>query len=567
MISILVRPMRAILYQKPVAASIWGLLTLIIAFASLTWAKPMGEAQLTYTLVPNRQYAVHQEGQVTLTVTNMGQLGRGMSGLTTDCGGEPCPSCEYPSGSNLQYLFGGGFWLGAVVGQDTLVSTGADGWFTTQELMPDAGTVADFQVRSNDPGSPDYSPEAISLRDLICAYSDTITDPTVTGTDPIDNRPHVPLYATVSERSYAWAESPLSDFVLFEYCITNSGAAPWQDMFFGIHIDGDVYHPYYAVGGYLDDVTGYLASENMAYLMDDDGDPNTFHMTWDTASVRSAFAVKLHGSKPAWSRINYNWWTSHQIARCDFGPRLAGTPEDPFRSFGPQLGTPTGDRNKYYMLQHAEQDYDMLTMLVSHTGEGFLEPVELPATEDMYFDARFLLSVGPYDVAPGDSVVIYFSVVMGPDVHVNPGDFYDYSAPSSPQQFYDRLDFAPLIANAGQADSVYEAEFASSSGIGPEAIPTTLPDIISLSPNYPNPFNPSTVIRYNLPRRTYAEVMVYNLLGETVAMLASGIQDAGEHVVRWDGCDGYGHPAPSGIYFYQLKADGMSVAKKMVLMR
>ncbi len=566
MVSISARPAGATLHQTSKAASVFLLLALIFAFASLTWGKPMGEAQATYNLAPNRQYAVHQEGRGTLTVTNMGQIGLGMSGLSTDCGGRPCPSCEYPSGSKLQYLFGGGYWIGAIIGEDTVVSTGADGWFLVNELTPDTGAAADFQVRSNDPESPDFSPDAISLRDLICAYTDTVTDPAVTGIDPIDNRPHVPLNAAISERSYAWADDQLSDFVLFEYCITNSGAAPWQDMFFGIYIDGDVYHSSNASDGWYDDITGYLASEDMAYIMDDDGDP-TIDSTWDTMSVRSVFAVKLHSSEPAWSRINYNWWTSNQLARCDFGPRLAGTPEDPFRSFGPQLGTPTGDRNKYYILQHSEQDYDMLEMFVSHIDEGFLGPVELPATEDMYFDARFLLSVGPYDVAPGDSVVVYFSVVMGPDVHVNPSDFYDYFNPASPQQFYDHLDFGPLIANAGRADSVYKAEFTSSSGVEPGTAPTMLPDIITLSPNYPNPFNPSTVIRYSLPRRAQAEVMVYNLLGETVALLASGVQDAGEHVVRWDGCDSNGHPAPSGIYFYQLKADGMSTARRMVLMR
>lgn len=542
-------------------------LAVITAMTVSAWAGSAGEGQGSAVNAPGLKYAVHEEGRVTLTVTNLGQLGTGMSGLSTDCGGQPCPSCEYPTGSNLNYLFGGGLWIGAVVGADTLVSVGADGWFIVRELMPDTGTAADFLVRSNNPASPDFSPDAVSNKDLICAYTDTVTDPSVTGTDPIDGRPHLPLHAAISQRSYAWADDPLSDFVLFEYRITNIGAAAWQDMYFGVFVDGDVYHSSDWTG-YNDDAAGYLPLDNIAYIIDSDGDPAIPDTVWDDTSVRSAFAVKMLGSEPPWSRVNFNWWIPNDIVTLDFGPRLAGTPEDPFRAFGSHLGTPSGDRNKYYILQHPEQDYDQLFTAVSHTAEGFLEP-PTPYAPDIAVgcDTRFLISVGPYDVAPGDSVVIYFSVVMGSQIHVDPSDFLDYFDSDAPGAFYDRLDFGPLHANAGQADSVYQAVFVSSSAVDDGATLAGIPEIASLSPNYPNPFNPSTTISYRLPQKARAELTVYNLLGETVAVLVDGVQNGGEHVVTWDGCDRAGHPASSGIYFYQLKTEGFSTAKKMVLMR
>ena len=207
---------------------------------------------------------------------------------------------------------------------------------------------------------------------------------------------------------------------------------------------------------------------------------------------------------------------------------------------------------------------------VSHTGEGFLAPPSNPSfAADLAdgIDTLFLLSVGPYQVGVGDSVRLYFSVVMGPDVHVDPGDFADYFAVDNPDAYYQRLDFAPLLANAGYADYLYQSIFGTSSGTGDDVTRSALPQAATLSPNYPNPFNPATTIRYQLPRQSQVQMTVFNLLGETVTTLVDDMQDAGEHVTVWDGCDRLGHPAPSGIYFYRLKADGVSTAKKMVLMR
>ena len=546
----------------------WAML-LVPAGAAAAGGQATAEWEAATPVGPNWQYAVHQNGRIVLTVTNLGQLGPILSGIPTDCGGQPCPGCEYPAGSELQYLFGGAFWIGAVVGTDTLASVGADGWFQVAEMNPDSGTSADFQIRSNDPASPYYSPQAVANLDYICTYADTCTDPALVNFDPIDNRPHIPLNVSVTQRSYSWADDPNADFVLFEYVIANIGAAPLQDMYFGILVDGDVYHSSNSTTGYADDMTGFLPADNMAYIIDNDGDP-VAGPAWDNTSPRSAFAVKLHGSKPDWGGVNYNWWISNANTSLDFGPRLAGTVEDPFRSFGPHLGTPSGDKNKYYMLQHPEQDYDQMFTAVSHAGEGFLAPPSNPSfAADLAdgIDTRFLLSVGPYQVGVGDSVRLYFSVVMGPDAHVNPGDFADYFTAGDPDAYYQRLDFDPLLANAGRADYLYQNIFGTPSGVEDDVTPSALPQAATLSPNYPNPFNPATTIRYQLPKRSQVQMTVFNLLGETVTTLVDDMQDAGEHVTVWDGCDRFGHPAPSGIYFYRLKTDGVSTAKKMVLMR
>ncbi len=92
-------------------------------------------------------------------------------------------------------------------------------------------------------------------------------------------------------------------------------------------------------------------------------------------------------------------------------------------------------------------------------------------------------------------------------------------------------------------------------------------DRFSLSQNYPNPFNPTTYIQYNLPEGCYITLTVHNILGQTVATLLDGAQEAGFKRVRWDGCSDAGEKLPSGIYFYRLTAGSFSQVKKMMMLR
>jgi len=83
-----------------------------------------------------------------------------------------------------------------------------------------------------------------------------------------------------------------------------------------------------------------------------------------------------------------------------------------------------------------------------------------------------------------------------------------------------------------------------------------------LEQNFPNPFNPSTSIKYSLQRPGFVHLAVYNLLGQEVALLVDGVQAAGTHEVEL--ANG---ALPSGIYFYRLQAPGVFETKKMVVTR
>jgi hypothetical protein len=91
---------------------------------------------------------------------------------------------------------------------------------------------------------------------------------------------------------------------------------------------------------------------------------------------------------------------------------------------------------------------------------------------------------------------------------------------------------------------------------------SVVPNNFTLYPNYPNPFNPSTTINYELQNTEYVELSVYNLLGQRIATLVSQKQTPGRHQVTWNAA-GF----PSGFYFYRLKTENGSHIRKMQLIK
>ena len=85
--------------------------------------------------------------------------------------------------------------------------------------------------------------------------------------------------------------------------------------------------------------------------------------------------------------------------------------------------------------------------------------------------------------------------------------------------------------------------------------------------NHPNPFNPETEIRFQLPQASQVVVRIFNTLGQEIRTLVDSPYTAGYHTVRWDGKDNKGYLVSSGIYLYQLKAGAFSQIKKMSLIR
>jgi hypothetical protein len=89
-----------------------------------------------------------------------------------------------------------------------------------------------------------------------------------------------------------------------------------------------------------------------------------------------------------------------------------------------------------------------------------------------------------------------------------------------------------------------------------------IPTEFALAQNYPNPFNPSTTIRYAMPERSRVQLAVFNTLGQRVATLVEGEQEAGYHEVQFDAS----HLA-GGVYLCQLRAGANLETRKLLFVR
>ena len=89
-----------------------------------------------------------------------------------------------------------------------------------------------------------------------------------------------------------------------------------------------------------------------------------------------------------------------------------------------------------------------------------------------------------------------------------------------------------------------------------------LPRVYALSQNHPNPFNPTTMIEFDLPRRSDVSIVVFDVLGRQVERLVNDVRDAGRHSISFDASK-----VSSGVYFYRLIADGLVQTKKMIVQK
>ncbi len=426
--------------------------------------------------------AVHNVGKIGLSVTNQGNFGTGFIGPFVDpVLGVQAPSCEYPYPSQLEYLFSGAFWIGAISGRDTLVSVGADGWQRTREMWPDEEGSPNAQVIRRTIKN-ENDPDAISEQDIICIYTDTVTNPSYVSQDTKDGRPHRPLGIEVTQRSFAWSYAYAEDFILFDYAIKNIGRKDLNKVYMGIYVDADVQLKN-SEEGYNDDICGFRWSVpspfesqcdfvdtiRVAWISDFDGKDQDSDDCWRpeaTNALTSVTGTRVVRTPSDSLKYSFNWWISNGTASLDFGPRKAGTPEDPFRDFGGYLGTPEGDRNKYYIMRHEEFDYDQLFTAKDNTADGWLPPPSQARIFADGFDTRYLLSFGPFDISPGEVLPISFAYIAGEDF-LTDCEYQDRIwNPDFPEAYYNYLKFNDLGLNAIWASWIYDNPGVDTDGNG-----------------------------------------------------------------------------------------------------
>ena len=143
---------------------------------------------------------------------------------------------------------------------------------------------------------------------------------------------------------------------------------------------------------------------------------------------------------------------------------------------------------------------------------------------------------------PGEEVPLIFGINTGMWWADEGGDTGSFDV------VIDELAMYPLTSDVGDA-------VASKPKV-------SAPKEFALQQCYPNPFNPSTTIEYSLAKAGHVQLIVYDLLGNQVAMPVNAIAASGRHVVTFDGSD-----LASGIYVYSLRQNGQVINKKMMLMK
>tara|TARA_Y100000816_G_C25697779_1_gene368862 strand:- start:3 stop:386 length:384 start_codon:yes stop_codon:yes gene_type:complete len=88
-----------------------------------------------------------------------------------------------------------------------------------------------------------------------------------------------------------------------------------------------------------------------------------------------------------------------------------------------------------------------------------------------------------------------------------------------------------------------------------------------LHQNFPNPFNPITTLRYDLPKDSFVIIRVFDMSGNKVKTLVNEVQNSGYKSIQWNATDNQGQPVSAGVYLYSIEAGEFRQTKKMILLK
>ena len=152
------------------------------------------------------------------------------------------------------------------------------------------------------------------------------------------------------------------------------------------------------------------------------------------------------------------------------------------------------------------------------------------------------------------------------DKTLDPGQSYSESGTASLGEGAPPGDYVYSVKVGEYPDAVIASGSASYTKIalGKPGSPASevVPDAVALLDNYPDPFNPSTTIRYNLNQDVHVTLRVYNMLGELVKTVVNDYQNRGHYEVLWDGRNESGASVASGIYMYRMTAHSTSLTTR-----
>ncbi|RKX21269.1 MAG: hypothetical protein DRP35_04680 [Candidatus Zixiibacteriota bacterium] len=430
--------------------------------------------------------AVHNVGKINLTVQNNGVLGLysiyGQSYQDCFTGEQIDYGLEFPKGTKLENLYYSTLWVGAILDDDTVVTTGLDGWNNDgREFHPEEAPDGKMIFRSIiDPEAPEFE-GAVSEQDFIAEYTDTLRG---VSHDFFYSRPHRPLYLKVKQKSYAWSYPYAEDIVLVDYEITNIGASNLHDVNIGLFVDANIG---FNNGYWNDDISGYLETIpvelncgtfedtiNVGWTADNNGDPINGKFIVELGVDEPSFLI-LRKSAPHFigTRIlrtpeenlkkSFNWWVSNYDKKYDFGPMSLAN----FRDFGTGgMGTPEGDKNKYYIMSNGEIDYNqnLIGTIKDYHNSWYVPGRYTSMKIGRGANTKYVMSYGSFDLPSTVTVNFTVAFIGGEDLHklpLNGSNIY-----TKPELYYSNLDFSDMGENARWAGWVYDNPGVDTDGDG-----------------------------------------------------------------------------------------------------
>ncbi|HEY3249680.1 MAG TPA: T9SS type A sorting domain-containing protein [Ignavibacteria bacterium] len=490
------------------------------------------------------------------------------------------PGFEWPKGTGKYARFATGLWLGARVGNDTLVAITEYAFeclpgYTDNNGIPQGQNDPLYKIyklnigvndddRLNWPnallgnsnqGAPVYfdnltnswKPLDFGHQTLFYRYTDSYPE-----SHTVANGSTAPLKADIMKIDFSVDfQGGLADVAISQFTIINKSSNTWNDTYFTFWTDDDL-------GSATDDKVGCDSALNLGYTYNgNNNDPN-----YGTAPPAVAFLM-LRGSLKFTGNNNDTIYVCRNKIRVPIvGYKdlkmsvynwFAGSPD-------PCNGNPATFRESYRFMtgfcRNGQPRVHPLGYITKYmysgdpvTNQGWVQP-----NQD---DQRFLVSTGPINMAPGDTQVVVVAQLIA-------------RGNSNLNSITKLRELSAVVKN-------YYNTCYTNPAIGIEPISNQVPSDFKLYQNYPNPFNPVTKIRFKISPvgAQYivpVQIIIYDALGREVTTLVNEKLSPGTYEAEWPACRscGAGRDAsnyPSGVYFYKLIAGNYSETKKMVLIK
>jgi photosystem II stability/assembly factor-like uncharacterized protein len=471
---------------------------------------------------------------------------------------------EWPKGTNKYARYSSGLWLGAKVGNDTLVALADYDYeylpgYTDPTGNPQGKNDSNYRIYklihglndidrqlwpnallgNNNQGAPVYfdqisnSWKPLDFADQTIFYRFTDSYPE---SHSNQSGSTAPLKADVMKINFAFDEpDAMGNITYMHYTLINKSSQPWNNAYITLWTDDDL-------GGPVDDLIGCDTVLGMAYTYNGDNNDEQYGIAPPAVSFVTIRGPKIYTG-------NNNDTASYCFAKYKRSyPQYKNAPMSVFNTyFG---GDPIhGDPRIYY------ETYRIMQGL-GRNGTPWINPITNQPTKFVYSgdpvsntgwiqqvsnDQRFMMSYGPVTILPNDTqMIVVAQVIARGTSNINSISVLRQYAQIAKDNYNNCFANVPIgIKNYNEVVNEFR-----------------------LYQNYPNPFNPISNIKYKIAKSGFVTLKIYDVLGKEVVTLVNEQQKPGVYNIEFDGTN-----YASGLYFYELAVGDYKEIKKMVLIK